>query len=154
MSRRGFSLIELLVVIVVGGVLLTVGGLLLASYAQRSAGQRAAQLFARDLVTARSYAVRTQDPVVLRFYESTRWYEFVTATSGSEVTTRRFGGSGDIDLSGMVLDAAGDSLVFFPSGMLDMSGVGGTLGTARFSSGPTTYTVSFNGMGASKIDQT
>ena len=91
---------------------------------------------------------------MIRFYEGSLWYEVESQASATEIARRRFGASGDIDLSGVTLDTTGDSLVFSTRGVADMSGAGGALGTATFSSGAVTYTVSFNGMGASKIDQT
>ncbi len=141
-------------VITISAVVITLGTLTFSGYFQRDSARRAAQVFAQDLVSARAYAVRSQETVVLRFYESTLWYEVVAPGSSTEITRRRFGPAGDIELSGVALDMSGDSLVFDSRGMADLSGLGGALGTARFSSGETTYTVSFNGMGASKIDQT
>ena len=129
-------------------------GLTFSGFFQRSSARRAAQLFAQDLTAARSYAVRSREAVVVRFYESSRWYEIETQTSATEVVRRRFGVNADIDLSAVSLDITGDSLVFSARGIADLSGAPGPLGTATFSSGAVTYTVSFNGMGASKIDQT
>lgn len=153
-ARGGFTLLELIVVISISAVIITMGTLTFSGYFQRDSARRAAQVFAQDLVMARSYAIRSQEPVVVRFYEGTLWYEIATQVSATEITRRRFGPSGDIELSAVTLDMTGDSLVFDSRGMADLSGLGGSLGTARFSSGATTYTVSFNGMGASKIDQT
>ncbi|MDX1647121.1 MAG: GspH/FimT family pseudopilin [Longimicrobiales bacterium] len=151
---RGFTLMELIVVLTVGAVIVTLGTLGLSGYVQRSAARQAAQIFAQDLVAARSFAMRSQEPVVVRFYETGRWYEVRGQSSATEIARRRFGGGGDIDLEALSLDTAGDTLVVDPRGMMDMSGASGALGTASFSSGAVTYTVSFNGMGASKIDQT
>jgi hypothetical protein len=92
--------------------------------------------------------------VVIRFYEMGLWYEVETQSSATEVARRRFGVNADIDLGSVTLDSAGDSLVFDQRGIADLSGFGGPLGTATFSSGAVTYTVSFNSMGASKIDRT
>lgn len=152
--QRGFTLIELTVVVVIAAVTLTLGGLFFSGYFQRSSARRAAQVFAQDLLAARAFAVRSQEPVVIRFYEGSLWYEVESQSTATEIARRRFGTGGDIDLSAVTLDVAGDSLVFNARGLADMSGAGGALGTATFSSGAVTYTVSFNGMGASKIDQT
>jgi len=153
--RGGFTLIELTIVVVIAGIVVTLGGLTFSGYFQRSSARRAAQVFAQDLVAARSFAIRSQEAVVVRFYETTLWYEVSTQSTATEITRRRFtGSSADIDLSGVTLDTTGDSLVFSSRGLADMSGAGGSLGTATFSSGAITYTVSFNGMGASKIDET
>ncbi len=154
MRRSGFTLIELAIVIAVAGVIVTIGTLTFSGYFQRNAARRAAQVFAQDLVAARSFAVRTQEPVVIRFYEVSLWYEVEAQSSADEIARRRFGTNADIDLSGVTLDMTGDSLVFSARGVADLSGAAGTLGTATFSSGDVTYTVSFNGMGASKIDRT
>lgn len=158
MSRRsragGFTLIELLVVVTVAAIVVTFGTLAFSGYFQRNSARSAAQIFAQDLVAARSFAVRSQEPVVVRFYESTLWYEIESQNTATVVARRRFGTNADVDLSGVTLDTTGDSLVFSVRGLADMTGAGGPLGTATFSSGAVTYTVSFNGMGASKIDQT
>lgn len=154
-GKRGFTLIELTVVVTIGAIVVTLGGLAFSGYFQRNSARRAAQVFAQDLVSARSFAVRSQEPVVIRFYESSLWYEVESQTTTTEIARRRFTGtSADIALSAVTLDMTGDSLVFNARGIVDMSGAGGSLGTATFSSGAVTYTVSFNGMGASKIDQT
>ena len=152
-GESGFTLIEVLIVIVIAGVIITMGGLTFSNFFQRDSARRAAQVFAQDLRAARSYAVRSQEPVVIRFYEGSLWYEVESQSTGTEIVRRRFGANADVALSAVTLDVAGDTLVFDARGLADMSGAG-TLGTATFSSGVITYTVSFNGMGASKIDQT
>ncbi len=153
-SRAGFTLIELTIVVAIAAIVTTMGGLTFSGYFQRSSARKAAQIFAQDLVAARSFAVRSQESVVIRFYETNLWYEVESQGTSSEIARRRFAGSSsDIDLSAVTLDTTGDSLVFSSRGLADMSGAGGALGTATFSSGAIRYTVSFNGMGASKIDE-
>jgi Tfp pilus assembly protein FimT len=136
------------------GIVTTFGVLSFDGYFQRAAAQRAAQVFARDLTLARSWATRSRQPVVIRFYESGLRYEVVEQATGTQVAARRFGTNADIDLSAVTLDLAGDSVVFDARGAADLSTASGALGTATFSSGASRYTVSFNGMGASKIDRT
>lgn len=151
--RAGFTLIEMITVLVISSIMLTIAGMVFSGYFQRVAAERAAQVFAQDLTLARTYAVRSQEPVVMRFQESSLWYSVETQDGATEVARRRFGSSGDITLTGLNLDVVGDSLLFDSRGMADLSGAGGSLGTATFSSGGETYTVSFNGMGASKIER-
>jgi len=153
-ARRsgGFTLIELAVVLVLAGLMLGMAGLTFSDYFKRTSALRAAQVFVQDLTLARSTAVRTRAPVVIRFYESSRWYEVESQESEVELVRRRFGANADIDLSAITLDMTGDSLVFNARGMADLSGAAGALGTATFSSGAVTFTVSFNSMGASKVD--
>lgn len=150
---EGFTLIELTIALVISGLMLSFAGLTFARYYTRNAARRAAQVFSQDLTQARTLAVRSQEPVVIRFYESSRWYEVEVQSTASEVTRRRFeGASADIALSAVTLDLTGDSLVFSTRGIADLSGAGGSLGTATFSSGDITYQVSFNSVGASKIE--
>jgi prepilin-type N-terminal cleavage/methylation domain-containing protein len=153
-GRRGLTLLEMTVVVSIAAVGLTFALLSFNGYFQRVAAQHAAQLFAQDLTVARTWAVRSREPVVVRFFEAGLWYQLEARSSGTEIVRRRFGAHGDIDLTEAALDFPGDSLVFDQRGFADLSGVGGALGTATFSSGPVTYTVSFNSMGASKIDRT
>jgi hypothetical protein len=136
------------------GAATTIGLLSFGGYFQRAAAQRAAQVFARDLTLARATATRARQPVVIRFYESGLRYEVVEQGSGTVVAIRRFGTNADIDLSAITLDFAGDEVTFDARGSADLSGAAGPLGTATFSSGASRYTVSFNSMGASKIDRT
>jgi len=151
---RGFTLLEVLVVLSITGIGLTFALLSFGGYFQRVNAERAAQVFAQDLTLARTWAVRSREPVVIRFYEASLWYELETQSSATEVVRRRFGVNADIDLTGVALDFPGDSVVFDLRGIADLSSIAGPLGTAAFSSGPVTYTVSFNSMGASKIDRT
>ena len=153
-ARRGFTLIEVLVVLSLSGVVLTIGMISFGGYFQRIAAQRAAQVFAQDLTLARNSATRGRRPVVIRFYETGLWYEVEVQGTATDLAQRRFGVNADIDLSGVTLDFVGDSVVFDSRGIADLSGASGLLGTARFSSGAARYTVSFNSMGASKIDRT
>jgi len=153
-GRGGFTLLEILIVLAIAAVGLSFALLAFGGYFQRVNAERAAQVFAQDLHLARTMAVRSREPVVIRFFEGGLWYEVASQTSATEVARRRFGTNADIDLTGITLDFPGDTVVFDLRGIADLSGVGGSLGTATFSSGPVTYTVSFNSMGASKIDRT
>ncbi|MEQ1919385.1 MAG: type II secretion system protein, partial [Elusimicrobiota bacterium] len=74
-ARRGFTLIEVLVVLTLVGIGLTYASLTFGGYFQRIAAQRAAQVFAQDLTMARNWATRGRRAVVIRFYESGLWYE-------------------------------------------------------------------------------
>lgn len=151
MRRVGFTLIELVVVLAIMAIGLGFAGVAFSGYFERVSAERAAQVFAQDLTLARSWAVRSREPVVIRFYEASLWYEVEAQRSATEVARRRFGANADIDLTGVQIDMPGDSVVFDARGIADLSGVSGPLGTATFSSGAVTYTVSFNSMGASKI---
>jgi Tfp pilus assembly protein FimT len=149
-------MLELTVVLVLGGIMTAFAMLSFSGYFQRTSAQGAAQLFARDLSLARSTAVRTREAVVIRFYETTRWYEVEVPATETEVVQRRFGINADIDLSAIDLDFVGDSVVFSSRGVADLSQTGPPateLGVATFSVGEISYSVSFNSMGASKVER-
>lgn len=152
-ARQGFTLIELAIVVSVAAIGLTFATMAFSGYFQRVNAERAAQIFAQDLTLARNAAVRARERVVIRFFESGLWYEVEMGTTGTTLATRRFGVNADIDLTGVTLGLPGDSLVFDTRGMADLGGAGGPLGEATFSSGAMTYTVSFNSMGASKLER-
>ena len=150
-EARGFTLIELVVVLILAGVTLAVANGGLTGYTQRIAAHHAAQLFVRDLSLARAHAVRGREPVVIRFFESGRWYSISTMRTGRELVRRRFNVNADIGLAAIDLEIPGDTVFFTSRGIL--SGVSGQLGTATFATANDTYAVSFNIMGASKVEK-
>ena len=152
LRRRGFTLIELIAVLTLSAIMLGLAGLTMGRYLGRSAARHAAQVFAQDLTQARMFAVRTQQRVVVRFYEGGMRYEIVTGDGSTEIAQRRFRSSDGADLSAIELDLNGDSLVFDRRGFADLSGAPATLGTARFVAGGAAYTVSFNGLGGSRLE--
>jgi len=154
--RSGFTLLELMVVLTLGGIMTAFAMMSFSGYFQRTAAQGAAQVFARDLGLARATAVRTRETVVIRFYESTRWYEVEVLSTETRVVQRRFGINADIDLSAIDLAFVGDSVVFNSRGVADLAQTGPPtteLGVATFSLGDVSYSVSFNSMGASKVER-
>ena len=71
----GFTLIELLVGLTLSLITVGFGGAAFLKYFDRTSAQRAAEVFARDLTLARSAAMRSRQTVVIRFFESSRWYQ-------------------------------------------------------------------------------
>ena len=142
-------------VLVLAGLVMGVAGVAFSGYYQRSSARRAAQVFARDLTLARSTAMRAREPVVVRFFEGSRWYQIEGLRSRTEVVRRRFGVNADVDLSAIDLRVRGDSVVFSPRGVADLKTIqgGGSLGEARFSAGAVMFKVYFNSMGASKVEE-
>ena len=152
--RGGFTILELTVVLSLSALTMGFAGLTFSRYFNKSSARRAAQIFAQDLTQARMFAVRSREPVVVRFFEAGRWYQLETQVTATEVARRRFAGDADIELTAVDLDFIGDTVVFNSRGIADLSGAGGPLGEATFTSGSYSYTVSFNSMGASKIEAT
>ena len=93
----GFTLLELTIVLVISGLTMSIAGLSFARYFNKSAARSAAQVFAQDLTQARMFAVRSREPVVIRFFETSLWYEVETQNTATEVARRRFAGNADID---------------------------------------------------------
>lgn len=148
-------MLELTIVLVIVGITLSFAGLTFTGYFQRSAARSAAQVFAQDLTLARSSAIRAREAVVIRFFESSRWYQIVAIDSGTELVRRRFGVGGDIDLTSIDLVFRSDTVAFSARGVANLSNIqgGGSLGEARFANRDTEYSVFFNSLGASKVEE-
>ena len=123
-----------------------------SAYQTRTAAQRAAQVFALDIGLARTMAVRSRETVIIDFDESQVSY-LVRSESGDTIVKRGFSQTDEIRLDSINLQLTGDSLLFNSRGVGDLSGASSSLGVARFVAGDTGYEVSFNGMGASKVDR-
>jgi prepilin-type N-terminal cleavage/methylation domain-containing protein len=151
MGGGGFTLLEMTIVLIIGGVLMGMAALTFGNVATRGSARRAAQVFSRDLAMARSMAVRGREKVVIRFQEAadSLGYEVVTA-SGRELAVRRFGADQDVNLSAIDLTTTGDSLVFSNRGVATLAAA---IDSATFSVGAATYLVTFNGMGASRVGE-
>ena len=149
----GFSLLELIIVLTLSAVTLGFASVAFSGYLRQVSAQRAAQVFAQDLSMARSAALRAREPVVIRFFEDTRWYSVTLQESGTELARRRFGVNADIDLTAVDLRMRGDTVVFSSRGVADLGNAFGSLGEALFTSGTVAYMVSFNAMGASKVEE-
>lgn len=149
-TRRGMTLVEVLVAMTLALVTLTTALTVFSGYLGRTTAQRAAQVFARDLALARSSAVRSREWVFVTFDEVALTYTVRTAT-GDTVVSRGFGGSSEVRLDSIDLEIIGDSVGFDAKGVADLSGAGGPLGFARFAAGGFVYLVSFNSMGASRV---
>ncbi len=150
-DSRGFSLIEILVVLVLTVILMGITALVFSGYQERTSARQAATLFGRDLSLAKSAALRGRERVTIRFDEPGREYR-VLREAGDTLFTRRFSDGSDIELSQINLELPGDSLWFDSRGVVDLSGASGSLGTAIFRAGGTSYTLSFNSMGASRVE--
>ena len=131
---------------------LAIASSLYGDYLQRTAARGVAGVFAQDLVSARSVALRNREVVVVRFDEANRNYTIAT-TNGTQVLRRQYDDDAEIRLVAMDLSLPGDTMVFNSRGVVDLSGAGGPLGEATFQSGPIAYAVSFNSMGASRVER-
>jgi len=148
--REGFTLIELLVVLVIVAISLTVVAVTFNRYLERSSAKRSAELFGQDLTAARNTAVRSRQTVIVDFDEAGLRY-VVRVEAGDTLFDRSFDSDATLSLSGLDLQLRGDTVAFDRHGVADLSGAGGTLGRAIFTAGNTSYAVSFNSMGSSRV---
>ncbi len=148
---RGYSLIELLVVLLFAAILLTWATSTFRGYQQKAAAQRAAEVFVRDLNVTKTEASRSRRVTVLDFDESGLGY-VVRSESGDTILRRFYGDEAELTLSVLDLQTAGDTLAFNRQGHAELEGSGVALGRAVFGLGNTWYTVSFNSMGVARIE--
>jgi Tfp pilus assembly protein FimT len=135
--------------VVIAVILLSIAVTTFSHYGEKTSANRAAMVFARDLTLARSMAVRGRQTVTILFDETNLWYT-VTTSDGRTLARRQFGATGDVSLSAATLELTGDSLQFSGRGVGNLGGA--SLGTATFTAGDASYRVTFNSMGASKVD--
>ncbi len=141
----------MLVSVILFTIAMALTSVVFSGYQSRTAAQRAAQVFAMDLSLARTSAVRGREAVIVDFDEAGMSY-YIRLESGDTIVQREFGRDDDIPLDLLNLQLTGDSLVFDARGVGDLSGSVSPLGIASFAAGETIYDVSFNVMGASRVD--
>jgi prepilin-type N-terminal cleavage/methylation domain-containing protein len=150
---EGFTLIEMLTVLIVLAVTLTLTGFVFNRYLERTSARRAAELFGQDLKAARNTAIRSRQAVVVDFDE-TRLSYVVRVEAGDTLFRRRFEADATLSLSGLDLQLSGDSVAFNRRGIADLRGAVGAVGRAVFTAGNSSYAVSFNSMGSSRVEGT
>lgn len=151
-AARGFTLLEMALVMLLVALSLSVASNAFNSYQTKAAARQAAKVFARDLAFARSNAARAREVVVVRFDEAAKNY-VIEMASGVEVLRRSFVSGENTPVDSIDLQFTGDSVTFNRRGIADLSGGGGSLGTARFSAGASRFEVQFNSMGASRVGE-
>ena len=87
-GRHGFSMLEMLVVLIVLGILVTIAIPKLGTIMRHERINRAAQVVAQDLQNGFAMAGRQRAPVRLTFYPSTKSYEFTDRATGKLLQKR------------------------------------------------------------------
>ncbi|NNM07137.1 MAG: prepilin-type N-terminal cleavage/methylation domain-containing protein [Gemmatimonadetes bacterium] len=152
-GNRGFSVVEILVVLLLIAILLSWAAGAFNGYQQRVAARRAAEVFVQDLNVTKTEASRSRRVTVLDFDEGGLGY-VVRMESGDTILRRSYDDQAEIPLTFLDLQTAGDTLAFDRQGQADLGGTGAALGRAVFSRGNTSFTVSFNSMGVARIEGT
>ncbi len=148
----GFTVLELLVVLLLASV--TAGGVSLAfsRYSARVSARQAAEIFRQDLRLARNWAASSKRPVTLKMSEASLQY-LIRVQAGDTLQRRSFGSGAEIRLTTLDLRLAGDSVAFDGRGVADLSGAPGGIGEALFSAGSATYAVRFNSLGLARVEK-
>ncbi len=146
-GNGGFTLPELLTVLIVVAIGVAFGTRGLTEYREATATARAAAVLRGDMAMARSYAVRTRGPVSLVARDSMRAY-VIRDTSGTIFQRRTFDGRADVMLTSMDVATAGDSMTFNARGILISAG-STKVDVVR---GRRSRSVMFNAMGRARVN--
>src|SRR5687768_12505048 len=87
-SRSGFSMLEMLLVLIIISVLVGIVIPKIARIIRHERVNRAAQVVVQDLQNGFATAGRQRAPVRLTFYPSTKTYEFTDRATGTVIQTR------------------------------------------------------------------
>lgn len=116
-GRAGFSLIELLLVVVVFSITVGVGIEGFRQFNESATVDRAARVVAGDVVLARTHAIQRREHVSLVADEADRSYAIVDA-SGDTILVRRYNAASDLPLTLLDVKTSGDDLTFNARGLL------------------------------------
>jgi prepilin-type N-terminal cleavage/methylation domain-containing protein len=115
-ARLGFSILELILVVVIFGILATIAGPAMSRVVRHQRVNRAASIIASDVQNAFAVAARQRQPVRIQADASTRSYQFVDRATGTVLRIRTFyGDTSEYRLSSLVFTPA--TIDVFPSGV-------------------------------------
>lgn len=113
---RGFSMMEMLVVIGILGILAAMAGPAMSRIVRHQRTNRAAMVITADLQNAFAVAARQREPVRIQADANTRSYQFIDRKSGAVLRIRTFyGDTSEYRLSTLVFNPA--TIDVFPSGI-------------------------------------
>jgi Tfp pilus assembly protein FimT len=90
---RGFSLVEMIVIVVIIGVMALVAGPAMSTVVRHNRVNRATTIITSDLQNAFAVAARQREPVRITGDATTRSYQFTDRKSGAVLRIRSFYGS-------------------------------------------------------------
>ena len=115
-ARGGFSVFELLIVVVILGILATMVGPAMSRITRHNRVNRAATVIASDLQNAFAVAARQREPVRIQADAATRSYQFIDRKSGAVLRIRTFyGDTSEYRLTSLVFNPT--TFDVFPNGI-------------------------------------
>jgi prepilin-type N-terminal cleavage/methylation domain-containing protein len=113
---RGFTIMEMLVVIGILGILAAMAGPAVSRITRHQRTNRAAMVITADLQNAFAVAARQREPVRIQADAATRSYQFIDRKSGAVLRIRTFyGDTSEYRLSSLVFTPS--TIDVFPSGI-------------------------------------
>lgn len=119
-TKSGFTIIELVVVLVLSSILVSIAILRLAPTLERTRVQRSAMIIATDLQWAQMIAARQRRPVVFIVSEPLKGYMIRDAASATVYRESYLGDDTEMHLD--ELDATPTTLEIFPNGVVRSAG--------------------------------
>ncbi len=114
-SPFGITLIEMLIVLALGGIILAMAIFPIAQSVRRTRVDRASRVLAMDLELSLSLAARQRRPVRITFDNSDRDYQFADLAAGTVLHRRSFGPESEYQLQSMT--AAPAIIDIMPTGL-------------------------------------
>lgn len=115
-SRRGFTVIELLMVVCIMGILAAMAGPRISKIIRHNRVNRAAMVITADLQNAFASAARQRQPVRISADAATKSYQFVDRKTGAVLKIRSFyGDTSEYHLKTLVFTPA--IIDVFPTGV-------------------------------------
>lgn len=115
-SRRGFTVIELIMVVSIMGILAAMTGPHISKIIRHNRVNRAAMVITADLQNAFASAARQREPVRISADASTKSYQFVDRQTGAVLKIRSFyGDTSEYRLTKLVFTPA--TIDVFPTGV-------------------------------------
>src|SRR5437016_10996137 len=114
--RRGFTIMEVLVVLVIIGILASMAGPAMSRIVRHQRANRAATVIASDLQNAFAVAARQREPVRIQADANSRSYQFVDRKTGNILRIRTFyGDTSEYRLTSLVFTPT--TIDVFPNGV-------------------------------------
>lgn len=114
-SRPGFTVIEMLIVVVILGIAATFATPAVSRFIRHDRVNRASTIVVADLQNVFAVAARQRAPVRLTADNSARTYTITDRKTGAVIRTRDFGTTSEYSLTALVLNPT--TIDVFPSGV-------------------------------------